>query len=294
MNLDGVLVPIVTPFDRAGELNLEALDRIVDLQVEAAVKGIIACGTTGEYYTLTPEERETLMRRVAGRVGDRALRIAGINDLNTAACVRHAEQARGMGYQALMMSPPAYSLPEQHELVAHFRAVAQATELPLIMYNFPARAGVEIGLDAVIELSREPNIIGIKESSGDFSRALALLTTDFEDFQVICGCDDQAADFLWWGARSWISGSANVFPEEQVWMIDAAVAEDFGAVRELMQRMLPAIRDMEAGAYNQKAKLGVAHRLGVDVGNVRPPLLPLSEVDRTRFLATLDASAGAR
>jgi 4-hydroxy-tetrahydrodipicolinate synthase len=193
MKFDGVLVPIVTPFGASGEMNSEALEGVIELQLEAGVAGIIACGTTGEYYTLAEDERESLMRRVVEAVGDRALRIAGINDLNTAACIRRAQQAKALGFQALMMSPPAYSLPEQHELVAHFRAVAQSTDLPLIMYNFPARAGVEIGLEAVAELSREPNIAGIKESSGDMGRALALLDMDFEDFQVICGSDDQAA-----------------------------------------------------------------------------------------------------
>ena len=111
-----------------------------------------------------------------------------------------------------MLAPPAYSLPDQAGIVAHFKAVAAASALPIILYNFPARAGVSIDIASVAELSREPNIVGIKESSGDFSRALALIQARLPDFEVICGCDDQAADFLFWGVRSWISGAANVFP----------------------------------------------------------------------------------
>src|SRR3546814_9272383 len=99
------------------------------------------------------------------------------------------------------------------------------------MYNFPARVGVEIGFDAVVELSKIPNIVGIKESSGNFSRALALIKADLPNFEVICGCDDQAADFLFWGVRSWISGGANVFPGEQAAMINASLAGNWDEVK---------------------------------------------------------------
>src|SRR5690606_8219425 len=137
------------------------------------------------------------------------------------------------------------------------------------------------------ELSKIPNIVGIKESSGNFSRALALLKLNLPDFDVICGSDDQAADFLFWGARSWISGGANVFPGEQAAMLVAALEGKWDEVKALMTGMYPIIQAMEAGDYNQKAKLG-CRRHGVDPGTVRQPLLPLSEADADQFLALLD------
>lgn len=277
MKVEGLYTPIITPFDADNRLDTGAVDAIVDAQIEAGVAGLVVCGTTGEYYTLDEKERETLIRQVVAAAGKRVPVIAGINALNTADGVRRAEQAAALGCDGLMMSPPAYSLPEQHEIIAHFRAVAAATSLPLILYDFPARAGVQIEMESVLTLAAEPNIVGIKESSGDFSRLLALMDEDLGDFSIICGCDDQAADHLWWGVRAWISGSANVFPREQAAMMANALLGDFDAVREEMRRMLPIIRSMEAAGYNQKAKLGVRARLGIEPGAVRPPLLSLDE-----------------
>lgn len=287
MQTQGVFVPIVTPFDADNKVNLAALEQLVERCIEQGVAGIVACGTTGEYYALNEEEREQVLRCVA-RVGrGRTALVAGANALSTQGAIERAQQAAALGYQALMLSAPAYSLPNQAEVVAHFRTVAQASALPIIMYNFPARIGVEIGFDAVVELSKLPKIIGIKESSGNFSRALALIKADLPNFDVICGCDDQAADFLFWGVRGWISGGANVFPGEQAAMIKAADAGDWDQVKSLMSAMLPVIQAMESGDYNQKAKLG-CRRHGIDAGPVRQPLLPLGAADADAFNALVD------
>lgn len=288
MQLDGVLVPIVTPFDAQGRVDLEGLRALVARFMDAGVRGIVACGTTGEYYALDEQEREAVLRTVRESLGDQALAIAGINSLSTAAAIERAEQAEALGYQALMLAPPAYSLPNQEEVIAHYRDVAADTDLPIVLYNFPARTGVNLELETVASLARMPGIIGIKESSGDFTRALALMQMAGPEFQVVCGSDDQAADYLFWGARSWISGGANVFPAEQVTMLEAAKREDWHRVRDLMRDMLPAIQNMEAADYNQKAKLG-CRRHGVDAGEVRPPLRPLSPDAAQAFLDALDA-----
>ncbi|MEA5444465.1 dihydrodipicolinate synthase family protein [Gammaproteobacteria bacterium AB-CW1] len=283
MTLKGLFTPIVTPFDASGALNLTAVDAIVEAQLEAGASGLIACGTTGEYYTLDESERQALIERVVRQVNGRVSVLAGINALNTREGELRARQARDLGCDGLMMSPPAYSLPEQHEILAHFKAVAAATALPLVLYDFPVRAGVQIEVDTVLALSEVDNIVGIKESSGDFSRLLALRDQCPSDFQLICGCDDQAADHLWWGARAWISGSANVFPAEQAAMLAAAERQDFESVRAGMAAMMPIIRDMEGGGYNQKAKLGTRVRLGIEAGDVRQPLLPLSRREVEEF-----------
>lgn len=287
MKTEGVLVPIVTPFDAEGKLDLAALRRLTESFISQGVGGIVACGTTGEYYTLSPEERVQVLECIRDTARGKVSLIAGINGLSTQAAIDNARQAETLGYEGLMLATPAYSLPGQREVVAHFKSVAAATRLPIVMYNFPARVGVEIGFEAVCELSKVPNIVGIKESSGDFSRALRLIQAKLPDFEVICGCDDQAADFLFWGVRSWISGAANVFPGEQVAMMNAAFAGKWDDVRSMMTAMLPAIQNMESGDYNQKAKLG-CRRHGVDVGAVRQPLLPLDDADAQAFGQLLD------
>lgn len=286
MNTKGVLVPIVTPFTADNQLNLPVLEQLVESFIQAGVAGVVVCGTTGEYYTLTEEERQDVLKTVAKVAKGRISLIAGANGMSTQEAIGRAAQAKALGYEGLMVAGPAYSLPGEQELEAHFRAVAESTDLPIILYNFPARVGVEITIDSVIKLSQIPNIVGIKESSGDFSRALALIHADLNNFEVICGCDDQAADFLFWGVTSWISGGANVFPAEQVQMMAAAKKEDWNTVRKMMKAMLPSIQAMEAGDYNQKAKIGcIRHQL--DVGEVRQPLLPISQAEADTFKALL-------
>jgi len=285
--MQGVFVPIVTPFDADNRVNLGELKKLAEAFITQGVAGIVVCGTTGEYYTLTEDERKQVLECVASVGKGRVELMAGVSGLSTAEAITRAHQAEALGYDSLMLATPPYSLPGQEEVVAHFKAVAKATKLPITMYNFPARVGVEIGIDAVTELSKVPNIVGLKESSGDFSRALALIKADLPDFEIVCGCDDQAADFLFWGVRTWISGAANVFPGEQVKMVKAALDNDWAQVQSLMKGMLPAIQNMESGNYNQKAKLGV-RRHGVQAGAVRQPLLPLSGDESKVFSDLLD------
>jgi 4-hydroxy-tetrahydrodipicolinate synthase len=288
MNVEGILVPIVTPFAADGSVNLAALRQLVEHFVRAGVGGIVACGTTGEYYTLNESEREQVLRTVIETVGGRITTVAGINALSTDDSIRRAAQARELGYDGLLCTAPPYSLASQDGILLHFRKLAKATPLPIILYDFPQRVGVQIAEETVHELAKVPNIVGVKESSGNFNRALSLIQARIPDFHIICGADDTAADFLCWGVRSWISGGANVFPAEQVAMVKAAIAGRWDEVRSLMTGMYPVIQAMESGDYNQKAKLGCL-RHGVDAGTVRVPLAPLSGADQQAFRAMLDA-----
>ncbi|TAN27344.1 MAG: 4-hydroxy-tetrahydrodipicolinate synthase [Castellaniella sp.] len=288
MNVEGILVPIVTPFAADGSVNLAALRKLVEHFVQAGVGGIVACGTTGEYYTLTAIEREQVLRTVIEAVAGRVTTVAGINSLSTDDSIAHAAQARELGYDGLLCTAPPYSLASQEGILLHFRKLAKATPLPIILYDFPQRVGVQIAEETVHELAKVPNIVGVKESSGNFNRALSLIQARIPDFQIICGADDTAADFLFWGVRSWISGGANVFPAEQVAMVKAATAGRWDEVRSLMTGMYPVIQAMESGDYNQKAKLGCS-RHGVNAGTVRVPLAPLSAAGEQAFRAMLDA-----
>ena len=286
MKVEGIIVPVITPFNANDEVDYAALAAVLEHLIAAGVHGIVACGSTGEYYTFNDEERQKVLAFVAEKVQGRALLVAGVNDTYTAGSLKKVEQAKALGYQAVMLAPPIYCLPNQQEIVQHYKTVSTVGQLPIIMYNFPARSGVEISVESVIELSREEYIVGIKESSGDFTRALTLLNTDFENFEVVCGSDDQGADYLFWGARSWIGGAANYLPEAHVQMIDAAKAGDFTTVRETMRSILPVIQNMESSDYNQKAKLGLEHR-GVAAGEIRAPLMAISETEKTEFLQLL-------
>lgn len=287
MNLHGILVPMVTPFSADKQLDLPALEQITEAFIEKGVSGLVVCGTTGEYYTLSEAERELVLKTVAKLAKGRVSLVAGINDLSTEGAIQRAKQAEQLGYEGLMLAPPAYSLPSQEGIIAHYEEVAKNTSLPIIMYNFPARIGVEIEFDTVAHLSKNPLIVAIKESSGDFSRALRLMQANFKDFEVVCGCDDQPVDFFFWGAKSWISGAANVLPEEQVALFNASQEGDWTKARGIMTKMYPAIQSMESGNYNQKAKLGCL-KGQAKVGTVRLPLAQMSDAEQQEFLSLLN------
>ncbi len=291
MNINGILVPIVTPFDNNGDIDSQKLTTLVEAFIDKGVAGIVACGTTGEYYTFSAAERELVLTTIAEAAKNKGARnkvtlIAGINSLSTDHSIELAAQAKALGYDGLMLSAPPYSLPEQDGVIAHFEKVADASELPIIMYNFPDRVGVAIEFDTVAHLAKHSNIVGVKESSGDFSHALRMLQANFDDFEVVCGCDDQPVDFFFWGAKSWIAGAANVFPAEQVSLFNATQQGDWDKAKQIMSEIYPAIHSMESGNYNQKAKAGCL-KGSMDVGSVRVPLTDMPEDEKAEFLALL-------
>lgn len=282
MQFDGIYVPLVTPFADQGEIDQQKLETLVEAMIGNGVAGIAACGTTGEYYALSDAERTQVLRTMQRVASGRIQLIAGIGDMSTRRSVERAAEAKAIGYDCLLLSPPPYSLASQAGIRAHFEYAAKHCDLPIIIYNFPARTGVNVEFDTVAALANHPNIVGIKESSGDFSQALRMLQADFADFEVICGCDDQPADFFFWGAKGWIAGAGNVFPGEQVALHAAARKGDWDEVRELMRRMYPALHSMESGDYNQKAKAGCLNGT-LDAGDVRLPLAPLDAAAKQAF-----------
>jgi 4-hydroxy-tetrahydrodipicolinate synthase len=287
MQLEGVYTPVVTPFDESGEIDLETLTRVVEHQLQHRARGIVSCGTTGEYYACTFDERVTLMTHTRDVAHGEAQLLAGCNSGSTREVIRLGTVARDLGYDALLLSAPHTSLPSQGELAAHYASVAAGVGLPIVLYNYPARAGVEIGFEALDALADVPEIVAIKESSGDFSRFLTLRRRYAGRIEVMCGSDDQAVDYFSWGVRSWLAGTANVLPLQHVVVLEAALRGDHALAHRLFEGMLPWVQNMESGSYNQKAKLGLAH-LGIDCGGVRQPLLPLAAETAAEYLRVLD------
>lgn len=286
-DLEGVYVPVITPFSDDDAIDESSLTAILEFQLAAGVRGIVAMGTTGEYYAMSVAERLQAMQHIAITVGDRAQLIAGCNAGSTREVIALAVAAQELGYQAIMLAAPYTSLPTQRELAGHYLAVARATDLPIILYNYPARAGVEIGFECLDAVADDSQIIAIKESSGDFSRFLALKQRYEGRVAVMCGSDDQAADYFFWGVRSWLAGTANVLPQHHVNIMNRANEGQYSKAQCLFAGILPWIQNMESGSYNAKAKAGLAHQ-GFTVGKVRQPLLPLPQSTLTETLAMLD------
>ena len=187
-----------------------------------------------------------------------------------------------VGADYILTATPYYNKPSQGGLHRHFTAIADASSKPICLYNVPGRTAVNLQPAVTLQRATHPNVIGIKEASGDMSRVYEMRLRYGDRFQIICGSDDQALDYFLWGCVSWIGGAASCAPRQHVDVIEAALAGDFAAARARMEKLMPMLRNMESGGYTQKVKMG-CELLGIPVGNPRRPLLPLTAEDRTEF-----------
>jgi 4-hydroxy-tetrahydrodipicolinate synthase len=291
--LNGILTVTVTPFDRDGKVDLDAYGRNLDHVTAKGVHYVVPCGTTGEYYSLTTEERRTILRFVAETIRGRARLLAGTNSARAGEILELSLYAKELGYEGLMLAAPYYSLPTTEELAAHFKWLDQAVGLPILLYNFPARTGVDMSPAFLEAIRPARNVFAIKESSGSITRLHELLLNFSDRLEIVCGADDQALEYFLWGCRSWVAGASNFLPAQHVALYEACVLrQDFAAGRELMRRLLPLFMLMEQGGkYLQYCKYG-CELAGVKVGGVRPPLLPLGDEEKAAFRVLYEAAVG--
>lgn len=282
MQLKGIYAPIVTPFNADESINYPVLEQLIEYLIQNKIAGLVPGGTTGEVYAFTEAERLDIFKFVKEKVNGRATLIAGTNSGATRDVIRYSQIAEEMGYDALMVAVPPYSRPNQRELLAHYEAVAKAVKIPIVLYNFPWRAGTEVSYEVMDGLLKYDHVIGIKEASGDMSRVYEFRLRYKDRYQMICGSDDQALDYFLWGTTSWIGGAASCAPLEHHNVLEAALNNDFVAARTHMDKLLPLLRNMESGGYTQKVKVGCELR-GIPVGKPRQPLLPLSAEDHAEF-----------
>lgn len=276
----GVFTALVTPMTPDEELDLGALEAHVDRQVACGVHGLVALGSTGEYYALSPAERESVVRTVVGAARGRVPVLVGPNAGATRDAVAYARGAEKAGAAGLLVSAPYYSLPSPDELVEHVRAVAGATGLPVVLYNYPGRTGVDMTPDVVERLAEISTVRYIKESTGDITRVSAIVRRCGARMTVFCGCDAEALESFALGAQGWVTGVANVAPAPAVELFRlAAERQDLPAARAAHYRLLPLLAHLEScGRYTQAVKAGCAIA-GHPVGPPRRPLRMLEEVD---------------
>lgn len=286
MKLQGVLPALVTPFDAAGAIDFAAFGRhLADLRA-AGVSGWVPCGSSGEYNFLSDDERDQVLRFVKDFAKPGEVLIAGTNAPSTAGVIANTLKAKAMGYDAVLLAVPFYTKPTQAEIICHFKAVIAATDMPIVLYSYPGKDGVEIGYEALDALADEPRIIGIKESSGVLQRAIGIATRYKGRIQLVSGSDDIAWDFMHWGADAWICGPANCMAKP-VCEMDAAFRKgDQARAKEIMIQLWPAMNVLESGKFVQKLKYGCA-LLGNPVGDCRLPLGPLTAEEQAEFAAAM-------
>ncbi|MDB9974983.1 dihydrodipicolinate synthase family protein [Candidatus Thioglobus sp.] len=288
MRFEGIYTPIITPFSSNGEIDWDVYAEVIDWQIENGVAGVIVGGSTGEFYALSKEERIQQFKFAAERINNRVEFMAGVNDIRVDECLDISMAAVDAGAKSLLVAAPPYSLPSEEELAHHVIAIAKATELPIMLYNYPGRTGVEMGEDFLSIVAKNPLVAAIKESSGDYSR-LPLLSNNYPSIELAVGGEEQVLEFAAWGAKSWVCATANFFPSECVQLMDILGKQsNFEKGRALMSAFMPLMQALEQGGkFLQCVKLGCEQQ-GRPGGKVRLPLLPIEDTLKKEMISVID------
>ena len=287
MKLSGVMPALVTPFDRNNRIDFGALERHMTNLRAAGVTGWVPCGSTGEYFSMSNQERDDVLRFVKDFANEDEVLIAGTNAPATREVIDNTARAKEIGYDIVLLATPFYTRPTQDELLAHYRAVLDAVDVSLVLYNYPPKDGVEISFELMDALADHPRVIGIKESSGVLQRAVDIHARYKGRIDLISGSDDIALDFMFWGADCWICGPANCMAKACCDLDRTFRTGNLDKAREQMTTLYRAMNILESGKFVQKIKYG-CEISGMPVGECRAPLGPLSETEKAEFRAAME------
>ncbi|MDO5628583.1 MAG: 4-hydroxy-tetrahydrodipicolinate synthase [Mobilicoccus sp.] len=284
-----VLTAMVTPMSEHGEVDLDAVARLAVHLVDQGNDGLVVNGTTGESSTTSDDEKSDILGAVMDAVGDRAHVIAGVGTNDTTHTLHLARAAAERGVHGLLVVTPYYNKPPQSGLVAHFRAVADATDLPVMLYDIPGRSAVPITTDSLVELGRHPRIVAVKDAKADFWATTQVQTRS--DLVYYSGNDGDTLHHLALGGAGVVGVTTHVATPEFVAMIEAFEGGDVAEARRRHRGLVPAIdavMNITQGAMAAKAALV---ELGVlSSAAVRLPLVPLTDAERARLRAGLKES----
>jgi len=290
--LRGILSALVTPIRTDGAIDYPQLTAFSDYLICQGVHGLIPLGSTGEYYALSAEERERIIRATLEAASGRVPVIAGTNAGATRDVITFSRQAEKLGCAGVMLAPPYYSLPRLEELFLHFQAISNAIGIPIMLYNYPGRTGVDMTPEFIERLASLKNIRYVKESTGEMARITELLRRCGDRLGIFCGCDTIALESLLMGAVGWVGGVVNVLPNSHVRVYDLVVERpDLAAARKLFFEILPTLELMEGGGkYTQWVKAG-CKLMGHDAGHPRAPLCAASAEEFRRLRQALKQTA---
>ncbi|MFZ9983333.1 MAG: 4-hydroxy-tetrahydrodipicolinate synthase [Burkholderiaceae bacterium] len=284
----GSLVAIVTPMKADGSLDLDAFRALIDWHVASGTHGIVAVGTTGESPTVDVDEHLKLIEVAVEQAAGRIPVIAGTGANATAEAIELTREAHRLGAQASLQVVPYYNKPTQEGLYQHFRAVAEAVPMPHILYNVPGRTVADLSHETTIRLAQIPNIVGIKDATGNLERGQWLIREAPAHFSVYSGDDPTAPLLMLMGGKGNISVTANVLPKEMATLCEAALAGDAKAVAQQNLALMPVHRAMFCEANPIPVKWAL-HRMGRMEAGVRLPLVAPSEGAQEIILSALRA-----
>ncbi|NLW07398.1 MAG: 4-hydroxy-tetrahydrodipicolinate synthase [Clostridia bacterium] len=285
-----ILTAMVTPFTDEGKLDLDGAQKLALYLVEHGSDGLVVAGTTGETPTLSFKEKLELFQAVKSAVGDRAAVLAGTGSNDTAASIELSKEAEALGLDGLMLVAPYYNRPPQEGLYRHFKAIAEATTLPVIIYNIPSRTGCNINVDTVVRLAEIDNIVAIKEASGNMDQATAIMQQAPEGFSLYSGDDSLTLPLMAMGARGVISVAAHVIGPQMQAMVSAYVSGDVNKAAKIHQELFPVFKALFISVNPVPVKAALA-MLGLPAGPVRLPLVGLNSSEK-EVLATALQQAG--
>lgn len=284
--ITGSIVAIVTPMHEDGSLDYSALRRLVDFHVQEGTDGIVVVGTTGESPTVNVDEHCALIRATVEHAAGRIPVIAGTGANSTSEAIELTEFAKKAGADAALSVVPYYNKPTQEGLYRHFKTIAEAVELPLLLYNVPGRTVADMANDTILRLAQVPGILGVKDATGNLDRACDLIARAPAGFALYSGDDMTCVATILLGFHGNISVTANVAPRLMHEMCVAAAAGDVGRARAIHFKLLALHRDLFCEANPIPVKWAV-QQLGLSEGGIRLPLTPLGEANHERVRAAL-------
>lgn len=283
----GSIVALVTPMYESGEIDYAAFESLLDWHAEQGTDGVVVLGTTGESPTIAATESDELLRRAVRRLGGRLPVIAGTGTNSTATTVEKTRRACEHGVDGVLIVTPYYNKPGQEGLVQHFSAAADASSVPVVLYNVPSRTACDLLPPAVGRLAEHPRIIGIKEATGQPARAREILERCGDDFLVLSGDDATCRELMLAGAQGVISVTANAAPRLMHELAEAALVGDAGRALLVDQRLASLHRDLFVEANPIPVKWAVA-RLGLIPQGIRLPLTPLDPRHHVTVLTAME------
>lgn len=287
--LKGSLVALITPMNQDGSINYEQLHDLIDWHIENGTDGIVAVGTTGESATLPVEEHLAVIEATVKHANKRIPVIAGTGANNTVEAIALSKAAEQAGADYTLSVVPYYNKPSQEGIYQHFKAIAEATSIPMIIYNVPGRTVVSMSNDTILRLAKIPNIVGVKEASGNIGNNIELINSVPEGFAVLSGDDPTGLPFMLCGGHGVVTVAANVAPKLFADMCRAALEGNIATARRLNEQLIPIYNTMFCEPSPAAPKWGLS-LLGKCEPHVRLPLVALTEAGQAKVRAALEKS----
>ncbi|MFT4413619.1 4-hydroxy-tetrahydrodipicolinate synthase [Fredinandcohnia humi] len=273
---------MVTPFDNKGNIDFTKTTQLINYLLNNGTESLVVAGTTGESPTLSFEEKVALFRHVIRVVDGRVPVIAGTGSNNTYASIELTKKAQDAGVDAVMLVVPYYNKPNQEGMYQHFKAIAESTSLPVMLYNIPGRSVVNMSVETITRLSKVPNIVAVKEASGNLDAMAEIIANTDDDFILYSGDDGLTLPVLAIGGKGVVSVASHIIGNEMQEMVSAFYNGNLKEAALLHQKLLPTMKALFTSPNPVPVKTALQIR-GMDVGSVRLPLVPLNEQERLQL-----------